>query len=134
RGVESAGGGELGKSMGQKVNAGPWFSSGSTGRGGRKRTSGGVPTAPPRKTDPDEPVLLGILKRRDRTRFAAAYADPDSGISIGRQPLFRPICVGPVKYVGQDAIKADIAHFKTALDACGGREGVMPSVAPGSIG
>src|SRR5262249_56313120 len=98
-----------------------------------ERTWVEVPTVPPRKSHPEELVLLGLLKRRDRARFAAAYADPDSGISIGRQPLFRPICVGPVKYVGQDAIKADIAHFKTALDACGVREGFMTSVAPPTI-
>ncbi|HEV8244337.1 MAG TPA: hypothetical protein VGP93_01080, partial [Polyangiaceae bacterium] len=62
-----------------------------------------------------------------------AYADPDSGISIGRLPMHRPICVGPVKYVGHDAIKADIAHFKKALDACGMSEGFMTSIAPGSV-
>ena len=28
----------------------------------------------------------------------------------------RPICVGPVTYIGHDAIKADIAHFKAALE------------------
>ena len=38
-----------------------------------------------------------------------------------------------MKYVGHDAIKADIAHFKAALTACGVSEGFMTSVAPGSI-
>src|SRR5215475_363848 len=132
-GIDIPGDGEFGKSMGHKVNYGAWFSYAFNRLSGLEPTSAEVPTVRPRKTDPDEPVLLGILKRRDRTRVAAAYADPDSGISIGRQPLFRPICVGPVKYVGQEAIKADIAHFKAALAACGVTEGFMSSVAAGSI-
>jgi 5-methyltetrahydropteroyltriglutamate--homocysteine methyltransferase len=77
-------------------------------------------------------VLAGMPKRRDRAKFGAAYNDPDSGISIGRQPFVRPICVGPVKYIGQEAIKADIAHFKAALKACGVDEGFMTAIAPGS--
>ena len=132
-GIDVPGDGEFGKSMGHRVNYGAWFSYAFNRLSGLERTSVEVPTVAPRKSHPDELVLLGLLKRRDRVRFAAAYADPDSGISIGRQPLFRPICVGPVKYVGQDAIKADIAHFKAALAACGVAEGFMTSVAPGSI-
>jgi 5-methyltetrahydropteroyltriglutamate--homocysteine methyltransferase len=132
-GIDIPGDGEFGKSMGHKVNYGAWFSYAFGRLSGLERTSAEVPTVPPRKAYPDEPVLLGILKRRDRARFAAAYADPDSGISIGRQPLFRPICVGPVKYTGQAAIAADIAHFKAALAASGVTEGFMSSVAPGSI-
>jgi 5-methyltetrahydropteroyltriglutamate--homocysteine methyltransferase len=132
-GIDVPGDGEFGKSMGHRVNYGAWFSYAFNRLSGLERTSVEVPTVPARKLNPDELVLLGLLKRRDRVRFAAAYADPESGISIGRQPLFRPICVGPVKYVGQDAIKADIAHFKAALAACGVAEGFMTSVAPGSI-
>jgi 5-methyltetrahydropteroyltriglutamate--homocysteine methyltransferase len=109
--------------MGHRVNYGAWFSYAFNRLSGLERTSSEVPAVPPRKAYPDELVLLGILKRRDRVQFAAAYADPESGISIGRQPLFRPICVGPVKYTGQDAIRADIAHFKAALTACGVSEG-----------
>jgi 5-methyltetrahydropteroyltriglutamate--homocysteine methyltransferase len=132
-GIDVPGDGEFGKSMGHRVNYGAWFSYAFNRLSGLERTSSEVPAVPPRKAYPDELVLLGILKRRDRVQFAAAYADPESGISIGRQPLFRPICVGPVKYTGHDAIKADIAHFKAALTACGVSEGFMTSVAPGSI-
>ena len=44
----------------------------------------------------------------------------------------RPICVGPVTYVGHDAVKTDIANFKAGLAAAGIAEGFMTSVAPGS--
>jgi 5-methyltetrahydropteroyltriglutamate--homocysteine methyltransferase len=43
-----------------------------------------------------------------------------------------PVCVGPLTYTGQEAIRADIAHFKAALGAAGVDEGFMTSIAPGS--
>jgi len=77
-------------------------------------------------------VLTSFADRRDRLKFAAAYADPDSGITTGpRAPLW-PVCVGPLTYTGGEAIQADIAHMKAALDAAGVDEGFMTSIAPGS--
>ena len=64
--------------------------------------------------------------------FAAAYADPESGVSMGPRPSTGPVCVGPVSYTGQAAIAADIANFKAALAAAGVEEGFMTAVAPGS--
>src|SRR5437867_2956284 len=86
----------------------------------RARESGGAT---------DEP---SFADRRDRLRFAAAYADPDSGITTGpRAPLW-PVCVGKLTYTGHEAIKSDIANFKAALQAAGVAEGFMTSIAPGS--
>jgi len=76
-------------------------------------------------------VLTNFADRRDRARFAAAYADPDSGTSIGPRPT-APTCVGPLTYTGHDAIMADIANFKAALTAAGIEEGFMTSIGPGS--
>jgi 5-methyltetrahydropteroyltriglutamate--homocysteine methyltransferase len=132
-GIDVPGDGEFGKSMGHRVNYGAWLSYAFNRLTGLERASVEHPEVQPRKSHPDELVLLGLPKRRDRKRFAAAYTDPDSGISVGRLPMHRPVCVGPVKYVGHDAIKADIAHFKKALDACGVSEGFMTSIAPGSV-
>ena len=69
--------------------------------------------------------------RRDRTLFAAAYNDPESGITTGPRPP-APICVAPLAYTGHDAIKADIARFKAGLAAAGVEEGFMTAVAPAS--
>ena len=63
---------------------------------------------------------------------AAAYNDPDSGITTGPRPPNSPVCVGPLTYTGHAAIKADIDNFKAALAAGGIEEGFMTSVAPGS--
>jgi 5-methyltetrahydropteroyltriglutamate--homocysteine methyltransferase len=77
-------------------------------------------------------VLTSAARRRDRIRFAAAYADPASGVYMGPRPTTGPVCVGPLTYIGRDAIEADIANFKAALQAAGIEEGFMTAVAPGS--
>jgi 5-methyltetrahydropteroyltriglutamate--homocysteine methyltransferase len=76
-------------------------------------------------------VLSNFADRRDRARFAMAYADPDSGTSIGSRPRAAS-CLGPLTYTGQAAIAADIANFKAALDAAGVREGFMTGIGPAS--
>src|SRR4029077_20630568 len=76
-------------------------------------------------------VLTSFGDRRDRSRFAAAYGDPESGITTGPRPP-APVCVAAIHYAGHHAIKADIANFKAALQAAGVEEGFMTAVAPGS--
>src|SRR6266436_567855 len=87
---------------------------------------------PPRRSRRGEIVLTSFADRRDRARFAAAYADPNSGITTGPRPATGPVCVGPLTYIGHEAIKSDIANFKAALSAAGVAEGFMTSIAPGS--
>jgi 5-methyltetrahydropteroyltriglutamate--homocysteine methyltransferase len=127
-GIDVPGDGEFGKSMGQRVNYRAWLTYSFNRLSGLELVDKPVP---PRPSGPDDLALQGLVKRRDRTRFLAAYTDPETGISIGRD-YARPVCTGPVKYTGQDAIKADIAHFKAALKANGIDEGFMTSIAPGS--
>ena len=43
-----------------------------------------------------------------------------------------PTCVGPLTYIGHEAINADIANFKAALAAAGVEEGFMIAIGPGS--
>jgi len=75
---------------------------------------------------------MTAARRRDRVRFAAAYADPESGVFMGPRPSTGPVCVKPLTYIGHAAIRADIDNFKAALQASGVEEGFMTSVAPGS--
>src|SRR5215471_21670098 len=84
-----------------------------------------------RRSSLGDVVLTSFGDRRDRTQFAAAYNDPESGITTGPRPP-APICVAPVHYAGHDAIRRDIANFKAALQAAGIEEGFMTAVAPGS--
>jgi 5-methyltetrahydropteroyltriglutamate--homocysteine methyltransferase len=130
-GIDIPGDGEFGKPMGQRVNYGSWW------RYSWQRLSGIEPgeqtlyEIEARRSRPGEIVLTSFGDRRDRTLFAAAYNDPESGITTGPRPP-SPICTAPLGYSGQEMIKADIARFKSALAAAGIEEGFMTAVAPAS--
>ncbi len=118
--------------MGHRVNYGAWWSYSFQRLGGLDLAGPGLYEIPARRARPGEAVLTSFADRRDRQRFAAAYADPDSGITTGPRAAAWPVCVGPLTYVGHEAIGRDIANFKAALAANGVAEGFMSSVAPGS--
>jgi 5-methyltetrahydropteroyltriglutamate--homocysteine methyltransferase len=124
--------GEFGKSMGQRVNYRAWLSYIFHRLDGFEVPAKGTPEPPPREARPDELVPVDLAERRDRAKFIRAYTDPDQPISTGPQRPPRPVCTGPVKYRGQAAINADIAHFKAAMAASGVEEGFMSSIGPGS--
>jgi 5-methyltetrahydropteroyltriglutamate--homocysteine methyltransferase len=131
-GIDLPGDGEYGKSMGSRVNYGAWWSYSFQRLGGLDLSGPGLYDMPVHRSAPGAVVLTSFGDRRDRTRFRAAYNDPESGITTGPRAPNSPVCVGPLTYIGQDAIKADIANFKAALAAHGIEEGFMTSVAPGS--
>jgi len=131
-GITVPGDGEYGKAMGSRVNYGAWWSYSFSRLGGLDPFGPGLYEFPVRRSSPGNIVLTSFGDRRDRTTFAAAYNDPESGITTGPRPPHYPVCVGPVTYTGHDAIARDIANFKAALSACGVTEGFMTSVAPGS--
>src|SRR5262252_1664114 len=107
-GIDVPGDGEFGKSMGHRVNYRAWWSYSFQRLGGLELGTQGLYDMPARRSRPGEVVLTSFADRRDRLRFAAAYADPESGVSTGpRAPLW-PLCVGPLTYTGHEAIQADI--------------------------
>jgi 5-methyltetrahydropteroyltriglutamate--homocysteine methyltransferase len=130
-GIDIPGDGEFGKPMGQRVNYGSWWRYSWQRLGGIEAGDNSLYDMQPRRSSPGHIVLTSFGDRRDRTLFAAAYNDPDSGITTGPRPP-APICVGPLAYTGHDAIKADIARFKAGLAAAGVEEGFMTAVAPAS--
>jgi 5-methyltetrahydropteroyltriglutamate--homocysteine methyltransferase len=131
-GIDLPGDGEFGKAMGHRVNYGAWWSYSFQRLGGLDMSGPGLYAMPTHRSAPGHVVLTSFGDRRDRTRFAAAYNDPESGITTGPRPPNSPVCVGPLTYTGHAAIKADIDNFKAALSDCGIDEGFMTSVAPGS--
>jgi 5-methyltetrahydropteroyltriglutamate--homocysteine methyltransferase len=133
-GIDIAGDGEYGKAMGQRVNYGAWWSYSFQRLGGLVLGTE-IYKVPPRRSEPRQVRLTSFSDRRDRQQFAAAYADPHSGVSTvppGSGGMKLPVCTGPLTYTGYAAIRADIAHFKAALAAAGIEEGFMTSIAPGS--
>jgi 5-methyltetrahydropteroyltriglutamate--homocysteine methyltransferase len=131
-GIDIPNDGEFGKSMGSRVNYGAWLSYSFHRLGGLDFGGPDMHAMTARRSRPGEIVLTSFSDRRDRVRFAAAYADRDSGITTGPRPATGPVCVAPLTYIGQDAINADIARFKAALAAAGMAEGFMTAIAPGS--
>jgi len=131
-GISIPGDGEFGKSMGHRVNYRAWWSYSFQRLDGLELGTSGLYDMPARRSRPGEVVLSSFADRRDRLKFAAAYADADSGITTGPRPARWPVCVGPLTYTGHDAIRSDIANFKAALAAAGVEEGFMTSIAPGS--
>ena len=131
-GIVVPGDGEYGKSMGDKINYRAWWSYSFQRLGGLEVAGLGLYDFPVRRSSPGHVVLSSFGDRRDRLRFAAAYADPESGVSTGPRATDWPVCVGPITYTGQAAIAADIANFKAALEANGFSEGFMTSIGPGS--
>jgi 5-methyltetrahydropteroyltriglutamate--homocysteine methyltransferase len=131
-GIDVPGDGEFGKSMGHRVNYGAWWSYSFQRLGGLELSGPGLYAMPVHRSRPGAVVLTSFGDRRDRTRFAAAYNDPESGITTGPRPPKSPVCAGPLTYIGHAAIQADIANFKAALATHGIDEGFMTSVAPGS--
>ncbi|HEY7576806.1 MAG TPA: hypothetical protein VH855_04355, partial [Acetobacteraceae bacterium] len=131
-GIDVAGDGEFGKSMGHRVNFGAWMSYAYHRLGGLDLAGPDMHEVAPRRSGPGNLMLTSFADRRDRQRFAAAYADPESGVSTGPRPGTGPVCIAPLHYIGGDAIRADIANFKAALASAGIEEGFMTSIAPGS--
>jgi 5-methyltetrahydropteroyltriglutamate--homocysteine methyltransferase len=130
-GIDVPGDGEFGKSMGQRVNYGSWWRYSWQRLAGIEPGSQTLYEMTPQRSRPGEIVLTSFGDRRDRSQFAAAYNDPESGITTGPRPP-APVCVAPLTYAGQDMIRTDIANFKAAMQAAGIAEGFMTAVAPGS--
>ena len=131
-GIAIPGDGEFGKSMGHRVNYRAWWSYSFQRLGGLELGTTGLYDLPPHRSRPGEIVLTSFADRRDRVKFAAAYGDPDSGITTGPRAARWPVCVDKLTYTGHAAMKSDIANFKAALQAAGLEEGFMTSIAPGS--
>ena len=49
-------------------------------------------------------------------------------------PVVHMVCTGPVKYIGEEALRGDIDNLKAAMAASGAKAAFMPSVAPSGAG
>jgi len=74
-----------------------------------------------------EAVWLGSDRFRFREFFAKEFPRGVTGSPSDA-------CVGPIQYVGQDAVRRNIRDLKAALTAVNAPEGFMTAVAPASTG
>ena len=70
----------------------------------------------------------GVRATRENKAFPTFYKD---GSHSGTQPT-RYACTGPLKYVGQTQLEADIANLKAGLKGASPVDVFMPSVSPSS--
>src|SRR5947199_9890884 len=122
-GIDVSNDGEFGKSVTHRVHYGALWSYAFQRWGGIEFGAPGPYGRTPQRSRPGEIVLTSQDDRRDRRRFADAYGDPESGVSMGPRPATGPVCVAPLTYTGQAALAADIADLKAALSAAGIAEG-----------
>ena len=82
-----------------------------------------------------DPFARGL----DRERFPEFYAELDAHdraqgrFDGGGGARYESVCVAPIAYTGQDALRRDIDNFKAALDAVDVAEGFLPVAAPASV-
>lgn len=132
-GIDVVGDGEYGKAMTAPVDYGAWWTYSFLRTGGLEIEENSPFFSLDVQSTPGNVQLTGFGRRRDRTIFAEAYADPTSGIYTGAGKSWSlPKAVGPISYIGQEAIQADIAGIKKGLALSGAKEGFMTSISPGS--
>src|ERR1700730_9565475 len=89
------------------------------------RLSGAAPLTPAAAVSGGEPIppASGARRTRENIAFPAFYV---GGAHSGSQ---RPrwACTGPIKYVGHDALKADLQNLKQTLQGVAPADVFMPS-------
>lgn len=56
-----------------------------------------------------------------------------AGAPVSAITAVHMICTGPITYIGQDAVRADIENLRAALDGAGEREAFIPAISPGNV-
>lgn len=131
-GITIPGDGEYGKAMSNPVDYGAWWTYSFQRTAGLELTDFNPILAEPVRSEPGAVRLTSFADRRDWTRFADAYQDPDSGIQIGKNATAFPSATGPISYTGQEALTSDIANLKAGLNAAGLSTGFITALSPGS--
>lgn len=68
---------------------------------------------------------------RDRQKFPEFYNEYFHKQHLPKRGTM--VAVAPIKYIGQEAIKGDIAHLQNGMKAAGVSRGFLPVVAPASV-
>jgi 5-methyltetrahydropteroyltriglutamate--homocysteine methyltransferase len=77
-----------------------------------------------------EPITPGPGERRTRENIAFPSFYRDGAHSGSARP--RWACTGPIKYVGHEALGADLKNLRCALQGASSVDAFMPSVSPSS--
>jgi 5-methyltetrahydropteroyltriglutamate--homocysteine methyltransferase len=72
------------------------------------------------------------ISARDQQEFPDYFTEVGGRAGIGSAQR-AVVCTGPLQYAGQEAVQADIANFRAALQGVEAAEAFLPAVAPGTI-
>jgi len=81
---------------------------------------------------PGMPVPLSI-NVRDMVKFREYFEGGHGGFAVAGPPKTVALCTGPLKYVGQDALRRDIDNFKAAIAAVKVEDAFLPANTPGTL-
>ncbi|HEY8692336.1 MAG TPA: cobalamin-independent methionine synthase II family protein [Chloroflexota bacterium] len=127
-GIDVVGDGEFGKATRQTIDYGAWMSYAYQRLAGFAPVdNAGVATG----ASSADVKLTTVFERRDRKRFPDFYQELPSGTFSSSS--MRPMCTGPISYRGQEAVAADVANLKAALQGVDAEEAFMTAIAPGSF-
>ena len=76
---------------------------------------------------PGELHTADAVALRDMKRFPDFFAQRGGAFAVRRSVLEN---TGPVRYVGHEAVAADIRHLRAALDAEGATQGFLTAISP----
>jgi len=80
---------------------------------------------------PGQDTGFTSLIRREVGRYGAYYKKMIDLFPAAKRPNM--VCIGPLRYVGHDLVKEDIANFKAALAGRSVPDAYLPAVTPGTI-
>jgi 5-methyltetrahydropteroyltriglutamate--homocysteine methyltransferase len=126
-GIDVVNDGEFGKAMRRAVDYGAWWSYVYDRLAGFEL----------RQSVAEKGRGAWTFGSKERKEFAEFYAEDggmgsaQSGSSSAR--MYGLTCTGPVKYVGQAAIKRDIDNLKAALAGTGAEDAFMTAVSPATL-
>lgn len=129
-GITRPGDGEFGKAMSNAVDYGAWWSYSFQRNAGLSLTGADIFAQQPVRSAPGDVRLTSFPDRRDWTRFAEAYRDPEAGVSVGKNATAFPSTTGPIAYTGHEAVAADTQNLVAALQS--DERGFLTAIAPGS--
>ena len=96
-----------------------------------KERLGGLESRP---ADPNSP-RMGAIGGRDLIAFAEYFETGAnrSQAATGQNRVGQTVCVGPITYIGQKDLQADIDNFNVGLKGSKPNETFLPAITPGTV-
>ena len=122
-GIDIVNDGEFGKAMRRAVDFAAWWSYVYDRLAGFEI----------KKENTEKGRAVYTTGSRERKEFAEFYAEDGGMAGSTPSPIFGLICTGPVKYIGQQAVRRDIDLLKAATRGVRTEEAFITAVSPATL-